>query len=141
MRKLTSIVVFAAACGGSNLQTTEPPPRPEPAQGGFQAQQPAVEGWVNLGAPVEVSPMQRTLQLSGQGGQLGQILIKGVAGEPEIAQIQIEYMDKSVKKVDLNKRFVPGDGQVVELRENRPIEKIIFFIDPDSQGTFEIFGA
>lgn len=64
-----------------------------------------------------------------------------MSGEPEIAQVQIEYMDKSVKKVDLNKRFVPGDGQVVELRENRPIEKIIFFMDPDSKGTFEIFGA
>jgi len=136
-----SLVVFAAACGGSNLQTTEPPPRPEPAQGGFQAQQPAVEGWVNFGAPVEVSPIQRTLVMSAQGGQVAQLLIKGVSGEPEIAQIQIEYLDKSIKKVDINKRFVPGDGQVVELRENRPIEKIIFFMDPDSKGTFEIFGA
>ena len=139
MRKLVSVVVFALGCGGS--QTMEPPPRPEPAQGGFQAEQPRVEGWVNLGVPVEETPIQRTVYIDGQGGQIAQLLIKGVSGEPEIAQVQIEYMDKTVKRVDLNKRFMPGDGQVIELKTDRPIQKVTLILDPDSKGIVEIFGA
>jgi hypothetical protein len=30
---------------------------------------------------------------------------------------------------------------VLELQDDRPIDKITVFLDPDSQGTFEIFGA
>ena len=139
MRKLVSVVVLALGCGGS--QSMDPPPRPSPAEGGFQAQQPRVEGWVNLGVPVEETPIQRTLYIQGHGGQIAQLLIKGVSGEPEIAQIQVEYMDKTVKRVELNKRFMPGDGQVIELRNDRPIEKITIITDPDSRGVVEIFGA
>ena len=139
MRKLVSVVVVALGCGGS--QTMEPPPRPQPAEGGFQAAQPRVEGWVNLGVPVEDTDIQRTLYIDGQGGQIGQLLIKGVSGEPEVAQVQIEFMDKSVKRVELNKRFLPGDGQVIELRDERPIQKVTIIVDPDSKGVVEIFGA
>lgn len=119
----------------------EPPPRPDPAQGGFQAEPPRVEGWVNLGVPVEETSIQRTLYVDGHGGQIAQLLIKGVSGEPEVAQVQVEYMDKTVKRVDLNKRFMPGDGQVIELKVDRPIQKVTLILDPDSQGVVEIFGA
>ena len=141
MRQAISIVAFVLGCGGSDLTSVKPAPRPTPAEGGFQARQPAVEGWVHLGAPVEVTPLQRNVQVSGQGGQIAQLLIKGVSGEPEISQIQVEYADKGIKRIDINRRFVPGDGQVIELQESRPIEKIMIFMDPDSGGTFEIFGA
>ena len=138
MHKLLSVVLFAGACGGASVT---PAPRPQPAQGGFQAPPAAVEGWRNLGTPVEVSTMQRTLQLSGQGGRIATLMIKGVSGEPEIEQVVIEYMDQNQKTVDVKRRFVPGDGQVLELKDDRPINKIIVIMDPDSQGTFEIFGA
>jgi hypothetical protein len=141
MHKLLSVALFVGACGGSDLTSVTPSPRPQPAQGGFQAQQQPAEGWRNLGQPVEVSQIQRTLQLSGQGGKIATLMIKGVSGEPEIEQVLIEYMDQAQKKVDVNRRFVPGDGQVLELQDDRPINKIIVIMDPDSQGTFEIFGA
>jgi hypothetical protein len=141
MRKLLGILLIAGGCGGSDLTSVTPPSRPQPAQGGFQAPPQSVEGWRNLGVPAEVSPIQRTIVLSGQGGKIATLMIKGVSGEPEIEQVIIEYMDKNQKKVDVNRRFVPGDGQVLELKDDRPIDKITIFMDPDSQGTFEIFGA
>jgi hypothetical protein len=141
MRKFLSLVVFVGACGGSNLSSVTPSPRPEPAEGGFQAQQAPSEGWRNLGAMVEVSPIQRTIVLSGQGGKIATLMIKGVSGESEVEQVLIEYMDQAQKTVDVNRRFVPGDGQVLELKDDRPINKISIFLDPDSKGTFEIFGA
>jgi hypothetical protein len=140
MRKLLSLVVVVG-CGGSNINSIEPTPRPSPAQGGFQATQPPVEGWVRLATPVEISPMQHNVQVSGQGGAIAQLLIKGVSGEPEVASLEVVYLDKSEKKVEIHKRFVPGDGQVVELKDERPIDKIIVYIDPDSKGTVEIFGT
>src|SRR5688572_9903444 len=103
MHKLLSVILFLAACGGSELTSVTPSPRPQPAQGGFQAQPAPAEGWRNLGAPVEVSQIQRTLQLSGQGGKIATLMIKGVSGEPEIEQVLIEYMDQAQKKVDVNR--------------------------------------
>lgn len=138
MRKLLSVVLFVGACAGSEVTPVQ---RPQPAEGGFQAPQPPAEGWRNLGALVEVSPIQRTVQISGQGGKIATLMIKGVSGEPEVEQVLIEYMDQQQMKVDVNRRFGPGDGQVVELKDNRPINKITVFLDPDSQGTFEILGA
>jgi hypothetical protein len=140
MRKLLT-VVLVCGCGGSNVNTIEPAPRPSPEQGGFQATQPVVDSWIRLGTPVEVSPIQQNVDVGGRGGAIAQLLIKGVSGEPEIATVQIEYLDKTMKKVDLHRRFVPGDGQVVELKIERPIDKIIVHLDPDSRGTFEIFGG
>ncbi|MBA3820444.1 MAG: hypothetical protein H0X17_16250 [Deltaproteobacteria bacterium] len=131
----------ALGCGGAPITHVEPTPRPSMASGGFQAEQPRVEGWVLLGAPVAVTPIQHTITVAGQGGNIAQLLVKGVSGESEIAQITIEYMDKQVKRVDLQRKFLPGDGQVIELKADRPIDKIIVFLDPDSKGTFEIFGA
>lgn len=141
MRKLLSLVLFVSACAGSEVTTVQQPNRPQPAEGGFQAPPPAVEGWRNLGAMVEISPIQRTIALDGQGGKIATLMIKGLTGEPEVEQVLIEYMDQNQKKVEVNRRFAPGDGQVIELKEDRPIKQISIFIDPDSQGTFEILGA
>lgn len=142
MRKL--LIVFALGCGGGagNLSGTESAPRPSPAEGGFQAQPaPVVREWVALGVPAPVTPAQQTLELGGHPGAVSSLLVKGVSGEPEIQHIRIEYMDKSIRGVDVGKRFVPGDGQVIELKEHRPIQKIIVFLDPDSQGSVEILGG
>jgi len=138
------VSVLAIGCGGSsgNLSNANSTPRPSPAEGGFQAPpQQVVATWVSLGSPAPISAVQQTLELGGEPGPVSQLLVKGVSGEPEIDLIQIEYMDKSLKGVELKKRFVPGDGQVIELKEHRPIRKIIVFIDPDTQGTVEILGS
>ena len=74
-------------------------------------------------------------------GPLSSLLVKGVSGEPEVQHIRIEYMDKSIRGVEVGRRFVPGDGQVIELPEHRPIEKIIVFLDPDTRGSVEILGG
>jgi hypothetical protein len=135
-------ILLGAAIGCAPASTSmEPAPRPSPASGGFQAQQPRAEAWVPLGDPVEVTELQQTIYVSGHGGNIGQLLIQGMTGEPEIAQIQVEFMDDAMKRVDLQKRFRPGDGQVIELRDDRPIKRIIVFIDPSSSGTYKIFGA
>jgi hypothetical protein len=141
MRKPFLMTMLLGAACGSSMQTVEPTPRPSPDTGGYQATQPKAEGWVPLGDPVQITPIQQTIYVSGHGGNIGQLLVQGVSGEAEIHQIQIEYMDKGVKNVEVQRRFQPGDGQVIELRDDRPINKIIVFTDPDSQGTFEIFGA
>lgn len=143
MQKLVASLFVVAACAGANVNdtTVQSTPRPSPATGGHQAETPPVASWVSFGMPRETSPIQRTIDVGGAGGNIGQLYIKGVAGEAEIQQIQVEYMDQGVKRIDLDMRFQPGDGQVIELREQRPISRIIVFIDPDTQGTFEVLGA
>lgn len=139
MRNLLTLLMFAAACGGAGAPTETP--RPSSETGGYRAEQPAVDTWQRLGTPVEIAPAQAVVEVGGTGGKIGALLIKGVAGEAEIEQIHIEYMDEQSKRVDLSKRFLPGDAQVIELREDRAISKITVILDPDSTGTFEIFGA
>ncbi|MDQ3367118.1 MAG: hypothetical protein M3680_16975 [Myxococcota bacterium] len=146
MRNLITNLCLGAAlaavgCAAPSATPVESTPRPNAASGGFQAQQPRVEGWVSLGVPVAVTPIQHTITVGGQGGNIGQLLVKGVSGEAEISQITVEYMDKQVKRVNVQRKLLPGDGQVIELKADRPIDRIIVFLDPDSNGTFEIFGA
>ena len=142
MRKTLVVTLFAVGCGGGPDRHVQSTPRPSHAEGGFQAQPaPVVTDWVSLGSPAPVTPSQQTLELHGEPGAFSQLMVKGVSGEPEVAHIRIEYMDKSIKGVQVQRRFVPGDGQVIELKEHRPISKIIVFLDPDSQGTVEILGG
>ena len=138
---IPSFLALAASCAANTQTTSDPVNRPDPATGGYQAPQPRAEAWVSLGPTMETSPIQRTVEVGGHGGRISNLMIKGTHGEAEVTQVIIQYMDKAQKKVELHKTFLPGDAQVIELREDRPIDKIIVFIDPDTDGHFQIFGA
>lgn len=139
MRQLVAALIFAAC---ASTPTPEPTPRPSPESGGFRAADPpVVDSWKSLGVPVETAPAQQVIQVDGQGGKIGALMIKGVSGEAEIEHITVEYLNEQSRSVDITRRFLPGDVQVIELREDHAISKIIVFLDPDSKGTVEIFGT
>ena len=136
MSKLPLFLVIAAACGGA----------PSPATnhvGAYRdpaAAPPAVRDWVVLGDNVAaVSLQQQVVVRSPQA--FGQLLVKGVTGAPEIQQIEIEYDDKSVHTVTLDRTLPAGEGQVIELRDRRAITRLTVFTDPDGQGTYAVFGS
>lgn len=138
---IPSLLALAAGCAANSRPASEPQNRPAPATGGYRAPEPRAEAWIALGPTMETSPIQRTVEVGGHGGRISNLMIKGVHGEPEVTQVIIEYMDRAQKKVELQKTFLPGDAQVIELREDRPIGRIIVFVDPDTQGELQIFGA
>lgn len=141
MRHLVGLLLFATACGSAGPAPASTP-RPSPESGGFRAAEPPkTHSWKLLGMPVETAPSQQTIEVGGAGGKIGAIMIKGVSGEAEIEQITVEYLNEQSRRVDLKKRFLPGDVQVIELREEHAISKIVVFLDPDTQGTVEIFGT
>lgn len=43
--------------------------------------------------------------------------------------------------VRLSKTLAEGEGQVIELRERKPIARIVVVTDPDAPGQLVIFGA
>jgi hypothetical protein len=69
------------------------------------------------------------------------LLVQAVDGAPEIEVIQIHYRDGQTRRVRLQRTLPADDGQVIELRERRPISRIVVFTDPDSSGEYVLFGA
>ena len=113
----------------------DPPARVMPREDGSEA----VRGWVVLGRAQTTNLSQTHVVTTGE--PFAQILVKAVDGEAEIEQIEITYRDHQSRVVRLGRRLVAGDGQVIELREKRPIEKIVVHTDPDSRGDYVLFGG
>jgi hypothetical protein len=136
---------IAIAClllaGGCATAPADPPVTPA-NPGAFSSQPPttAVANWVELGPAVPRDEFSHTIDVS-DPNPFGELLVKATAGEPKISQLQIEYGDRTVYKVDLNRRMVAGDGQVIELRQRRAITKITVYTDGNSKGSFQVFGA
>lgn len=129
---------IAIACLFGIGCATAPPPSPN--TGSFHEPTGNVAQWVELGPLVLVDEFSHTIDVR-DPNPFGELLVKGTAGEPKISQLQIEYGDHTVYNVDLNRRLVPGEGQVIELRQRRAITKITVFTAGNSNGSFTIFGA
>jgi hypothetical protein len=113
----------------------DPPARVLPTSGGGEA----VKGWVVLGKAHTVDLAQTHLITTTE--PFDELLVKAVDGEPEIEQIEIQYRDRQSRTVRLERRFAAGEGQVIELRDKRAIEKIVVHTDPDTQGDYVLYGG
>src|SRR5512138_3147317 len=130
-----AICLLFAGCAAA-----PPPPPSTPNNGSFHEAPGAVAQWVDLGPVVPVDELTHRIDVSDPNA-FGELLVKGTAGEAKISQVQIEYPDHTVYNVDLQRRLEPGEGQVIELRQRRPITKITIYTSGNSNGTFTIFGA
>jgi hypothetical protein len=134
---LTLFFVVACAPNGTRAIAA---PRSAPDSGAFQDPSPAViDKWVTIAEAPTIDLSQEHVILSRES--FGQLLVKAIDGAPEIEQIEIEYADHESRVVKLERKLVTGEGQVIELREKRPIAKLVVFTDPDSSGTYVVFGA
>lgn len=133
-------IAFACAAGfGCATAPTESAPVRN--TGAFVEPGPSrVANWVDLGPAVAQDEFIHTIAVS-DPNPFGELMVKGVAGEPKISTIRIEYPDHSVQQVTLDKRFVVGEGQVIELRQRRAIAKITVITAGNSNGAFTVFGA
>ena len=120
-------------------------PPAEPANTGAYQQpaSPAVgaSDWVVLAPTVTTTNMQQTVEVGVTDRPFSQLMLKAVDGEPQIETLEIQYMDDNLKQVTVHRKLLAGDGQVIELRERAVIKKITVFTQPDSHGSYTIFGA
>jgi hypothetical protein len=137
MKYLLLTLLFACNPNGP----TAVQPRPVATNSGaFSDPAPAgINSWIELGGAQAVNTSQ-THQVTTLE-PFAQLMVKAVDGELEIEQIQIEYANHENRIVQMKRKFVKGEGQVIELREKRPIAKIIVFTDPDSTGSYIVYGA
>jgi hypothetical protein len=143
-----AIMMFACAPNGVAPAPTEPV-RPAGNPGAFADPAPArilppdrgeaVRGWVVLGRAPVIDLAQTHLVTTAE--PFSQILVKAIDGAPEIEQIVIEYRDRGSQAVRIERKLVAGQSQVIELREKRPIDRIIVRTDPDSHGDYVVFGG
>jgi len=138
MRALLAACVFVVACAPN---ASPPPAAPQQANAGAFGESPgaAVRSWVVLGEADAIDLSQTHVVTSRE--PFDELLVKATDGAPEIEQIQIELEDHTSKLIRLDKKLPAGEGQVIELRDKRPISKIIVFTDPDSKGRYMVFGG
>lgn len=133
-------ILVAGACA----TPTAPPPAHQPPPGAYSQQtQPrrlTDADWVVLGqAPV--AGVSQTVEVS-TTQPFSHLRVEAVEGAPEIEQLEIEYANNGGSRVvRLSKTLAEGEGQVIELRERKPIARIVVVTDPDAAGQFVIFGA
>jgi hypothetical protein len=110
--------------------------------GAFSDDSSPVRGWVVIGGAEanENGAMSQSYDVDTRQ-PFAQLLVKAVDGAPEIEQIQIEYDTHETRLVPFARRLAAGEGQVIELREKRPIAKIVVYTDPDSSGRYIVFGS
>lgn len=129
------LFLFLAACASA--------PPPNNHVGAYRdpaAAAPAVRDWVVLGNGVPAIDLQQQIIVT-RPTAFDQLLVKGVSGAPEIQQIEIQYDDRSVHTVTLDRKLPAGEGQVIELRDRRAITRLTVFTDPDGQGSYSVFGS
>jgi hypothetical protein len=140
----TSRVLAAALLGACAPNGTTPAPaQPQPTNAGvFREPTPRVpvHDWVVLSGVTATANTAQDIPV-GAGEAFSQLLVKAIAGEPEIEQMEIYFANDESRLIKLDHKLVAGDGQVIELREKRAIKRIIVYTDPDSQGTYTIYGA
>ena len=132
------IVLLAAGC-----YSQTPPAEPANTGAYQQPTSPAVSAgdWVELAPPVTTTNMQQDITVGVTDRPFSQLMVKAVDGEPQIETLEIQYMDDDLKQVTVHRKLLAGDGQVIELRQRAVIKKITVFTQPDSHGTYTIFGA
>ena len=136
----TMLLLFVVACGG-----TAPAPQPTTTNSGafHEPDRRVVRDWAVLSDAVTVdgTTLVHTLDLRADSPPVEQLLVKAIQGAPEIESLQIIYDDNNVEKVQLERVLNAGDGQVIELRGRRAIRQIVIATDPDSHGSFAIYGG
>jgi hypothetical protein len=136
MTKLPFLLVMTAACAANSGA-------PNATGGAYRDPEiaaPAVRDWVVLGSEIPAVNLQQQVIVTSPAA-FGQLLVKGVSGAPEIQQIEIQYDDKSVHTVTLDRTLPAGEGQVIELRDRRAITRLTVFTDPDGRGSYAVFGS
>ena len=134
----SAILMFALA----GCYSQPPPVAPTNAGAYQQPSSPAeVRDWVVLTQAVPTTNMQQVVEVGVTNRPFSQLMLKAVDGEPQIESLQIEYMDDDMKQVTVHRKLVAGDGQVIELQQKAVIKKITVFTQPDSKGSYTIFGA
>ena len=77
-----------------------------------------------------------------RGERLSKLRIEADRGAPVIAKIAIEFRDGSSQAVDLDMRLPRGTGEVIDLNGGvRRVQRIIVYSDPQSRGSYSVYGA
>lgn len=98
--------------------------------------------WVPLAESNPTAGSERQfINVVGRGGALRKLVISGDRGAPVITRVAIEYNDRSVQTVEINARLRRGDDERIDLRGNRPLNRIVVYTDPRSRGAYSIYGA
>jgi hypothetical protein len=136
--KVASLALILGACAAP---VATPPPDNAGAYRNPATTAP-VTGWLVLArGPAAGTAGTLTFRID-ERTPVAQLLVKSVAGAPEIEQIEIEYTGNQGSQIIRLGRTLPeGDGQVIELRDRRQISKLIVTTDPDSTGEYIVFGA
>jgi len=115
---------------------SEPPPPPPPGP-------PRVsERWVTLAESFSAATNRQFINVLGRG-EFQRIRVAATQGAPVINQVAIEYMDDTnTQVVKIDARVPPGHGQVIDLAGGRrQIRRIVVYSDPQSGGSYAVYGS
>jgi hypothetical protein len=78
------------------------------------------------------------------GGPRGfkKLRIEGTRGNPVIMKVLVEFADKTQQLMEYRDSFPAGTGEVIDLNgDTRHINRIVVYTDPNSRGSYSVYGA
>lgn len=97
--------------------------------------------WTPLATGYNARTDRQFINLAGRGAYK-RLRIEGVRGEPVILKIAIEFADRTNQAVEYRESLPAGTGEVIDLNGDvRRINRIIVYTDPNSRGSYSVYGA
>jgi hypothetical protein len=97
--------------------------------------------WTPLATGLSGRTQRQFIKVNGHG-RYRKLRIEGTRGEPMILKVAVEFMDRTAQAVEFNDRFPRGTGEVIDLAgDTRRISRIIVYTDPNSRGSYSVYGT
>lgn len=95
--------------------------------------------WHMLGGAFPASNDRQFIPVRGE--RLRRLRIEAVRGAPAIDKIAVEFRDGTSQVVELDMRLPRGSGEVINLGDDRRVQRIIVYTHPDARGTYAVYGT
>lgn len=96
--------------------------------------------WVPLVRGTSADDGRQNILFRGTGGRLDKLRIQGDRGAPVIKRVAVEYRNGMREVVRVNLQLHRGQGQVIDVDDDRAVREIIVITDPRYRGRYSVYG-
>jgi hypothetical protein len=97
--------------------------------------------WTPLATGYNAHTERQFINVGGPG-RYRKLRLEAVRGNPVVLKIAIEFANKTTQVVEYRESLPAGTGEVIDLNgDTRKINRIIVYSDPNSRGSYSLYGA
>jgi len=96
--------------------------------------------WMPLVRGTLADDGRQNILFRGTGGRVDKLRIQADRGAPLIKRVAVEYRNGMREVIRVNTQLRRGQGQVIDVDDNRRVREIIVITDPRYRGRYSVYG-